>query len=55
MIFELEVIGTYVSESTINCLCMPNEEHHQQVKPWIKTSLAPGSGVVTKYLQNRYL
>ncbi|CAN1149417.1 Aconitate hydratase 3, mitochondrial [Linum perenne] len=22
-----------------------------QVKPWIKTSLAPGSGVVTKYLQ----
>ncbi|XP_016755501.1 aconitate hydratase, cytoplasmic-like [Gossypium hirsutum] len=21
-----------------------------QVKPWIKTSLAPGSGVVTKYL-----
>ncbi|KAF7112218.1 hypothetical protein RHSIM_RhsimUnG0250200 [Rhododendron simsii] len=22
----------------------------QQVKPWIKTSLAPGSGVVTKYL-----
>ncbi|KAG6546247.1 hypothetical protein Mapa_012286 [Marchantia paleacea] len=30
-----------------------------QVKPWIKTSLAPGSGVVTKYLQesglNKYL
>ncbi|KAH9710780.1 Aconitate hydratase 1 [Citrus sinensis] len=23
-----------------------------EVKPWIKTSLAPGSGVVTKYLQN---
>lgn len=21
-----------------------------QVKPWVKTSLAPGSGVVTKYL-----
>lgn len=30
-----------------------------QVKPWVKTSLAPGSGVVTKYLQqsglNKYL
>ena len=25
-----------------------------QVKPWIKTSLAPGSGVVTKYLLQRY-
>lgn len=25
-----------------------------QVKPWIKTSLAPGSGVVTKYLFQRY-
>ncbi|RWW81811.1 hypothetical protein BHE74_00009762 [Ensete ventricosum] len=25
-----------------------------QVKPWIKTSLAPGSGVVTKYLLKRY-
>ncbi|KAH7566218.1 hypothetical protein JRO89_XS08G0118200 [Xanthoceras sorbifolium] len=23
-----------------------------EVKPWVKTSLAPGSGVVTKYLQN---
>lgn len=26
-----------------------------QVKPWVKTSLAPGSGVVTKYLLKRYL
>lgn len=26
-----------------------------QVKPWVKTSLAPGSGVVTKYLLQRYL
>ena len=25
-----------------------------QVKPWVKTSLAPGSGVVTKYLLQRY-
>lgn len=25
-----------------------------QVKPWIKTSLAPGSGVVKKYLEKRY-
>lgn len=25
-----------------------------QVKPWVKTSLAPGSGVVTKYLLKRY-
>lgn len=25
-----------------------------QVKPWIKTSLGPGSGVVTKYLLQRY-
>jgi hypothetical protein len=25
-----------------------------QVKPWNKTSLAPGSGVVTKYLLQRY-
>lgn len=24
-----------------------------QVKPWIKTSLAPGSGVVKKYLDKR--
>jgi aconitase A len=24
------------------------------VKPWIKTSLAPGSGVVTKYMEKRY-
>ena len=24
-----------------------------QVKPWVKTSLAPGSGVVTKYLTQR--
>ncbi|KAL8111716.1 hypothetical protein AgCh_019430 [Apium graveolens] len=27
----------------INCIC-------KQVKPWVKTSLAPGSGVVSKYL-----
>jgi aconitate hydratase len=27
--------------------------HLLQVKPWIKTSLAPGSGVVTKYLNKR--
>ncbi len=26
----------------------------EQVKPWIKTSLAPGSGVVTLYLEKRY-
>lgn len=26
----------------------------EQVKPWVKTSLAPGSGVVTKYLLQRY-
>ncbi|VAI51686.1 unnamed protein product [Triticum turgidum subsp. durum] len=26
-----------------------------EVKPWVKTSLAPGSGVVTKYLLKRYL
>lgn len=26
-----------------------------QVKPWIKTSLAPGSGAVTKYLLKRYI
>ncbi|XP_048327357.2 aconitate hydratase, cytoplasmic [Ziziphus jujuba] len=26
-------------------------EHGLQVKPWVKTSLAPGSGVVTKYLK----
>ncbi|CAH2052212.1 unnamed protein product [Thlaspi arvense] len=26
-----------------------------QVKPWIKTSLAPGSGVVTKYLLKRHV
>ena len=25
-----------------------------QVNPWVKTSLAPGSGVVTKYLLQRY-
>jgi hypothetical protein len=25
-----------------------------QVKPWIKTSLAPGSGAVTLYLEKRY-
>ncbi|KAK3037129.1 hypothetical protein RJ639_031016 [Escallonia herrerae] len=25
-----------------------------EVKPWIKTSLGPGSGVVTKYLDKRY-
>ncbi|KAF3443687.1 hypothetical protein FNV43_RR13377 [Rhamnella rubrinervis] len=25
-------------------------EHGLEVKPWVKTSLAPGSGVVTKYL-----
>lgn len=25
-----------------------------QIKPWVKTSLAPGSGVVTKYLLQRY-
>lgn len=28
---------------------------NDQVKPWVKTSLAPGSGVVTKYLLQRYL
>lgn len=27
-------------------------ERGLQVKPWVKTSLAPGSGVVTKYLQH---
>ncbi len=26
----------------------------EQVKPWIKTSLAPGSGAVTLYLEKRY-
>ncbi|KAM3245331.1 hypothetical protein ACQJBY_056575 [Aegilops geniculata] len=26
-----------------------------EVKPWVKTSLAPGSGVVTKYLLKRYI
>ncbi len=26
----------------------------EQVKPWIKTSLAPGSGAVTQYLAKRY-
>jgi aconitase A len=31
-----------------NCICSLF-----QVKPWVKTSLAPGSGVVTKYLIQR--
>lgn len=39
---------TFLKVFTYTCMLM------YQVKPWIKTSLAPGSGVVTKYLLKRY-
>ncbi|KAL6909877.1 hypothetical protein ACP4OV_001536 [Aristida adscensionis] len=32
------------------CVSGPKRPHDRLVKPWIKTSLAPGSGAVTKYL-----
>jgi aconitate hydratase len=37
----------------INYVTLFYNDFRHQVMPWIKTSLAPGSGVVTKYLHKR--